>query len=144
MGRQLFGGLNPVHTGGPMQVSIAFAHAHAQDYPYEVDGSIRHEVFTRRGGMYFGIAHLLGYPARYDSVLYRFADFNAGWHASRSASFAASVSRPPGIELALAGDLLIRGSIGPSRTERAGRAIRRRRDINEARIRPDHEKGATP
>src|SRR3546814_10352807 len=39
MGRQLFGGLNPVHTGGPMQVSIAFAEAHAQDYPYEVEDS---------------------------------------------------------------------------------------------------------
>ena len=144
MGRQLFGGLNPVHTGGPMQVSIAFAQAHAQDYPYEVDGSIRHEVFTRRGGMYFGIAHLLGYPARYDSVLYRFADFNAGWYASRNAAFQAAVSRLSGIELALDGDLLIRGSIDPSRTERAVRAIRRRLDINEARIRPDLEKGDTP
>src|SRR3546814_3305054 len=51
MGRQLFGGLNPVHTGGPMQVGIAFAEAHAQDYPYEIDGSIRPAVFTRRGGM---------------------------------------------------------------------------------------------
>ncbi|CAP40606.1 unnamed protein product [Bordetella petrii] len=143
MGRQLFGGLNPVRTGGPMQVSIAFAQAHAQDYPYEVDGSIRHEVFTRRGGMYFGIAHLLGYPARYDSVLYRFADFNAGWYASRNAAFQAAVSRLSGIELALDGDLLIRGSIDPSRTERAVRAIRRRLDINEARIRPDLEKGDT-
>src|SRR3546814_5020164 len=66
MGRQLFSGLNPVHTGGPMQVSIDFAQAHAQDYPYQVDTSIRREVFTRRGGMYFGIAHLLGYPANYE------------------------------------------------------------------------------
>ncbi|HYG43371.1 MAG TPA: DUF1615 domain-containing protein [Bordetella sp.] len=141
MGRQLFGGLNPVHTGGPMQVSIAFAQAHAQDYPYEVQTSIRREVFTRRGGMYFGIAHLLGYPASYDSVLYRYADFNAGWYASRNAAFQAAVSRLSGIELALDGDLLIHGSIDPSRTERAVRAIRLRLDINEARIRPALEKG---
>ncbi|MBV7484766.1 DUF1615 domain-containing protein [Bordetella sp. BOR01] len=143
MGRQLFSGLNPVHTGGPMQVSIAFAQAHAQDYPYAVEGSIRREVFTRRGGMYFGIAHLLGYPANYDSVLYRFADFNAGWYASRNAAFQAAVSRLSGIELALDGDLLIHGSIDPSRTERAVRAIRRRLDINEARIRPSLQKGGT-
>jgi len=141
MGRQLFGGLNPVHTGGPMQVSIAFAQSHAQDYPYAVEDSIRREVFTRRGGMYFGIAHLLGYPANYDSVQYRFADFNAGWYASRNAAFQAAVSRLSGIELALDGDLLIRGAIEPSRTERAVRAIRRRLDINEARIRPALEKG---
>jgi len=143
MGRQLFGGLNPVRTGGPMQVSIAFAQAHAQDYPYAVDDSIRREVFTRRGGMYFGIAHLLGYPAHYDSVQYRFADFNAGWYASRNAAFQAAVSRLSGIELALDGDLLISGAIDPSRTERAVRAIRRRLDINEARIRPALEKGGS-
>jgi len=141
MGRQLFGGLNPVHTGGPMQVSIEFAQTHAQDYPYTVEHSIRREVFTRRGGMYFGIAHLLGYPAHYDSVLYRFADFNAGWYASRNAAFQAAVSRLSGIDLALDGDLLINGAIDPSKTERAVRAIRRQLDINETRIRPELEKG---
>ncbi|CAM3970483.1 DUF1615 domain-containing protein [Bordetella muralis] len=143
MGRQLFGGLNPVHTGGPMQVSIEFAQTHAQDYPYTVEHSIRNEVFTRRGGMYFGIAHLLGYPAHYDSVLYRFADFNAGWYASRNAAFQAAVGRLSGIDLALDGDLLIHGAIDPGQTERAVRAIRRQLDINETRIRPELEKGDT-
>ena len=73
LGRTFFGDRNPVRTGGPMQVSVAFARTHAQDkaYPYPVLGTLRDEVFTRRGGMYFGIAHLLDYPAPYDRYLYR-------------------------------------------------------------------------
>ena len=43
---------NPVRTGGPMQVSIDLAEQHAKNkpYPFEVKTSLRHEVFTRRGG----------------------------------------------------------------------------------------------
>jgi hypothetical protein len=143
LGQRLFGGLNPVHTGGPMQVAIDFAEAHAQDYPYPVDGSIRHEVFTRRGGMYFGIAHLLGYPASYDAPLYRFADFNAGWYASRNAAFQAAVARASGIELALDGDLLLPGAPldDPGATERAVRALRSQLGMGDAAIRRALEKG---
>ena len=89
---RLFARLNPVHTAGPMQVGIAFAQAHARGYPYPLEGSVRHEVFTRRGGLYFGIRHLLGYPVRYPQLLYRFADYNAGWYASRNAAFQYAVS----------------------------------------------------
>ena len=109
MGRQLFAGWNPVRTGGPMQVaSISPAACGAKPYPYPVDDSVRHEVFTRRGGMYFGIAHLLDYPARYDRPLYRFADFNAGHYASRNAALQNAISVASGIPLVLDGDLVSR------------------------------------
>lgn len=137
LGGKLFGGLNPVHTAGPMQVSIDFAQAHARDYPYPVEGSIRHEAFTRRGGLYFGTAHLLGYPAHYDTLLYRFADFNAGWYASRNAAFQNAVSHASGIKLALDGDLLLPGASldKPGSTERAVRALGARIGLDQGQIR---------
>ncbi|AVU77155.1 DUF1615 domain-containing protein [Pseudomonas rhizophila] len=141
LGKTLFGSFNPVHTGGPMQVSIAFAQANARDYPYAVDGSIRREVFSRRGGMYFGIAHLLGYPVSYTEPLYRFADFNAGWYASRNAAFQHAVSRASGIPLALDGDLILHGSIMPGSTELAVRTLGRSLGMRNPTIRDQLEQG---
>lgn len=143
MGQTLFGNFNPVHTGGPMQVSIAFAEKQAENYPYTPDGSIRREVFTRRGGMYFGIAHLLGYPVNYDRSLYRFADFNAGWYASRNAAFQNAVSRATGIELALDGDLILYDSTSPSATERAVRTLGSRLDMKNSAIYSQLKQGDT-
>lgn len=141
LGKTLFGTFNPVHTGGPMQVSIAFAEKQARDYPYRVDGSIRQEVFSRRGGMYFGIAHLLGYPVNYPQPLYRFADFNAGWYASRNAAFQNAVSRASGIALALDGDLIRYDSIMPGTTELAVRALGKQLDMRNPSIRDQLEQG---
>ncbi len=108
MGKRLLARANPVHTGGPMQVSIQFAERHARkhSYPYETEASIRHEVFTRRGGMYFGIAHLLDYQTSYNKKVFRFADYNAGHYASRNAAFQNAVAVATGISLDLDGDLI--------------------------------------
>ncbi|PPU42635.1 DUF1615 domain-containing protein [Xanthomonas arboricola] len=143
LGARLFDGLNPVHTAGPMQVSIAFAEQHAERYPYPPGDSIRHEVFSRRGGLWFGTRHLLGYPASYDALLYRFADFNAGWYASRNAAFQAALSKASGIALALDGDLLTPGANldAPGGTERAARALGSQLAMSDRQIRRALETG---
>jgi hypothetical protein len=146
LGTRLFGRLNPVRTGGPMQVGVSFAEAHASahPYPYPVHGSIRREVFTRRGGMYFGIAHLLGYEAPYAEPLYRFADFNAGRYSSRNAAFQSALSRLAGIPLTLDGDLLPPGPTGGGalgETGRAALALARRLNLDQSSIRRDLELG---
>ena len=137
LGERLFGGYNPVQTGGPMQVSIPFAETQAGDYPYRFDGSIRDEVFTRRGGLYFGIAHLLGYATPYTRKVHRFADFNAGWYASRNAAFQNAVALATGRTLALDGDLLAPGAPmeRPGETERAVRALGNRLGMDDGAIR---------
>ena len=143
MGKTLFGNLNPVHTGGPMQVSIAFAEANARGYPYPIKDSIRHEVFTRRGGIWFGTKHIFGYPADYPDTLYRFADFNAGWYASRNAAFQAAVSRLSGKTLALDGDLIRYDSDLPGNTELAVYTLANRVNMSKQAIHQSLRKGDT-
>ncbi len=137
MGQRLFAGKNPVQTGGAMQVSIAFAQANAQGYPYPVTGSIRDEVFTRRGGVYFGTAHLLGYQTPYTQKVHRFADYNAGRYASRNAAFQSALSRLTGQPLALDGDLLLPDAPmeKPGQTERALRSLAPQLGMDERQIR---------
>lgn len=141
LGKQLFGRFNPVHTGGPMQVSVAFAEEHAQGYPYPLKGSLREEVFSRRGGVYFGTAHLLGYPVDYPQPLYRFADYNAGWYASRNAAFQRAVSLASGIPLTLDGDLIRYDSSAAGATELAVRSLGKRLDLSDSEIRRALEQG---
>jgi hypothetical protein len=139
LGQRFFAGYNPVRTGGPMQVSVEFAEAHIKSraYPYRMTGSVRDEVFSRRGGLYFGIAHLLDYPTDYDKPIYRFADFNAGQYASRNAAFQNAVAIASGTALDLDGDLIVPGGdrMKPGSTEAALRSLAMRLDVGENEIR---------
>jgi hypothetical protein len=146
LGRSLFASWNPIKTRGPMQVNVAFAEqfAAAHRYPYPVKQSIADEVFTRRGSLYFGVAHLLDYQAPYDRYLYRFADFNAGQYASRNAAFQRAVSAASGLPLDADGALLPHaGGSGTGHTELAVRALSRRLHLDEAAIHAALEQGKT-
>lgn len=143
LGQRLFARLNPVRTGGPMQVSIAFAEAQVQQrpYPFPAQDTIRHEVFTRRGGLYFGTAHLLDYAAPYgQDLVFRFADFNAGRYASRNAAFQQALAVVSGRTIDLDGDLVIEGSAEPGQTESALRHLAGALGMDERAIRHELER----
>jgi len=99
--------LDPITTAGSMQVSVRFAAQWAREHqgPPSVS-AVRDALYTRAGGVSFGAARLLGYPVRYDRPLYLFADYNAGYYASRNAAVQAHLARLTGLPLALDGDLL--------------------------------------
>jgi len=143
LGRTFLAERNPVRTAGPMQVNVGFAADYAADhpYPYPVAGSWRRELFTRRGGVYFGTAHLLAYEAPYDAMIYRFADFNAGRYASRNAAFQNAVTQASGVPLALDGDVLrydgTRPVKEPGSTEIAVRVLAPRLRLDDESVRND-------
>ncbi len=144
LGKRLFSDWNPIRTRGPMQVNIAFAESYesVRPYPYPVKTNIAEELFTRRGSVYFGIAHLFAYQPPYDDFIYRFADFNAGQYASRNAAFQNAVSRLSGVGLVADGALLTHES-GTSNTEQALRTIAARLDMSESAIHSALEEGRT-
>ena len=142
-GRQLFADYNPVRTGGPMQVSIEFAEKQIKEkaYPYPVARKVRDEVFTRRGGVYFGSAILLDYPVGYDNIVYRFADFNAGRYSSRNAAFQNALAKVSGKALTPDGDLLRYENGQPaavaSSVEEAAIGLAGKLDMSRPQIRRD-------
>lgn len=99
--------LDPITTAGSMQVSVRFAAQWAREHDGAAPAAtVRDVLYTRAGGVYYGAARLLGYPVHYDQPLYRFADYNAGYYASRNAAVQAHLARLTGLPLALDGDLL--------------------------------------
>ena len=122
-----------------MQVNVAFVaqYAAATPYPYPIKTTLADEVFTRRGSVYFGVAHLLAYSAPYEGRYeFRFADYNAGQYASRNAAFQSALSGLSGIALIPDGALLPREAdvSNPGSTELAARAIAARLDLSDAAI----------
>jgi hypothetical protein len=143
LGRRLFGELNPVHTRGPMQVHVAFAERYVEKrrYPFPADEGIGSVLFTRRGSLYFGTAHLLDYRAPYDRPLYRFADYNAGQYASRNAAFQQALAVASARTVVPDGALVPGDDdAGVGNTERAARALGGRLDLDDAAIRRDLER----
>ncbi len=150
LGKTLLGNRNPVKTGGPMQVSLVYAgqKMKTSPYPYPDAGPLRTEVFSRRGGLYFGIGYLLDYPAPYDQMLYRFADYNAGHFASRNAGLQKTIAALTDQSLSMDGDLLRyegeRPSSTPSETLNAVLSIKDLIGVNEDTVREDLSREKTP
>ncbi len=141
--------LNPVTTAGSMQVSVRWAvdYARSRGWPDDEE-ALRDALYTRAGGLRFGVPRLWGYPLSDADVLYRFADYNAGQYASRNAAVQRALARLTGLSLEADGDLLAFGPDGrptaeDSQTLGAFRAFRQRfvPTLPEARLRQDLEKG---
>ncbi len=142
-GRGSLEALNPITTAGSMQVSVAWAMAQSEREGLD-EWRVRDRMYTRSGGVHYGTARLLGYDAGYDSPLYRFADFNAGFYASRNAAVQTQLSTLTGHALAPDGDLLIYEKSGQpasrdSNTLKAFLAFRQRYapSISERQLRRD-------
>jgi hypothetical protein len=145
LGHTLFADHNPIRTRGPMQVNVAFLKqtAAVHSYPYPLKGALADELFTRRGSVYFGVAHLLGYAAPYPRYLFRFADYNAGQYASRNAAFQSAVATIARAPVVPDGALLpTNGDLGS--TESAVRGLGSRLNIGEDSIHSALEEGKSP
>ena len=97
--------LNRITTVGSMQVSVHFSQEQAK---FNGIGAwqTREFLYTRYGGIFYGVLRLLGYSVDYSDPIYRFADYNLGMYASRNAAFQQQLSALLGYRLALDGDLL--------------------------------------
>ena len=153
---QLIEDRNDINTIGSMQVSVKFALENAKQGRWLPMGlkdvyAVRDELYTRRGGMYYGVLQLLGYESGYNRKIFRFADYNAGRFASRNAAFQNIVSTLSNVKLIKDGDLLLydknqRALKSLSQSEKALRSVilSRHLNIDDKQLRNDllHEKDA--
>ena len=105
---------NDINTIGSMQVSVRFALAKAREGRYLPMNladvyAVRDDLYTRHGGMHYGVMQLLGYDSGYNRKIFRFADYNAGRYASRNAAFQKIISILSKTKLATDGDMLLYG-----------------------------------
>ncbi len=146
---QLIEDRNDINTIGSMQVSVKFAVENAKQgrwLPMSLKDiyAVRDELYTRRGGMYYGVLQLLGYESGYNRKIFRFADFNAGRYASRNAAFQTLISTLSNIKLTKDGDLLLydKNQIALKATSQSEKALRslisaRHLNIDEKQLRAD-------
>ncbi len=111
---------NQINTIGSMQVSVKFAVDEARKrrwLPMALNDvyAVRDDLYTRRGGMFYGALQLLGYETGYNQKIYRFADYNAGRYASRNAALQKVISILSNVKLALDGDLLLYDKAGSAK-----------------------------
>jgi hypothetical protein len=108
---------NEIDTIGSMQVSVKFAIDTTRKgrwLPMTLADvhAVRDRLYTREGGIYFGVAQLLAFETPYTSKIHRFADYNAGRYASRNAAFQTMLAKMADLPLARDGDLLAYGKSG--------------------------------
>ena len=140
---------NPITTIGSMQVSIKYALDHQSDNVSV--NELRDYLYTREGGLYYGIHRLLKYPAAYKQAQYRFADYNSGIYSSRNAAFQQDINKLLNMKMALDGDLLLYDKDGKaqhkvSQTETAINQLFARHGVNikPAAVRADLLKEKQP
>jgi hypothetical protein len=107
---------NPVGTAGSMQVGVRWVLAQAP-HEYADADAVRDALFTRAGGLRWGVQRLWGYQVRYPRTLFRFADYNAGEYTARNAAVQRALTRLTGLPLAPDGDLLAYQPHGEPRAE---------------------------
>jgi Protein of unknown function (DUF1615) len=140
---------NQINTVGSMQVAVKFALDEEKKIrwlPMTLNDvyAVRDRLYTREGGMYYGVRQLLGYESGYAQKIYRFADYNAGRYASRNAAFQTLVVQLAGVKLATDGDLLSYDKNGNAlglvtNSEKAIRIVAKKRALalSDAQIRKD-------
>ena len=109
--------LDPINTLGSMQVHIDYARDHRRNNGDSED--LRRDLYSRYGGLYYGIHRLILYPANYADPIFRFADYNSGIYSSRNAGFQKMLAELSKQKLDFDGDLLIYNGNGQSQSEKA-------------------------